>query len=115
MKLPGTEREVKQHLMPYFVVTCWEQLSNLRQEFEGDDIEVRYRVYPAKDIITETWQVSEEGRNTFLIPPAESALVGFLVGSDAGELRMEVNYGSHRFPVAGFSSACGWLQDICQE
>ena len=99
---------------PYLGVHCGGEFVNLRQDYDDETVEVAYRFYPDTEVISETWTVSKEGRNTFLSPPDDSTtFVEGLRAEGAEELRMQVEYETYRFPIDDSEVAYDWLDTAC--
>ena len=101
---------------PYLgVVNCGvNSFVNLRQDYDQETVEVKYRFYPDTEVISETWTANKEGRNTFLSPPNDSTtFVDGLTAEGAEELRMQVEYETYRFPIDDSEVAYDWLDTAC--
>ena len=76
---------------------------------------VEYRFYPNGDPATESWQVSEAGSSTFLLPPRddEDAFYSQLVADNSEELRIRIEFDVYRFDVTNYTAAVHWLREQC--
>ena len=101
---------------PYLGVNCWGSFVNLRDNFYTEEVSVEFRFYPDGDPVSESWEVSEEGRSTFLYPPTggENNFYDQLVADNAEELRIRIEFDVYRFDVTNFTAARQWLNEQCE-
>ena len=77
-------------------------------------VSVEFQVLPASSV-TESWDVGQQGSNTFLLPPHDSLLWDHLSGEDAQEMIFRVNGKTYRFDAEGYAAAAEWLTSRCSD
>ena len=93
-------------------VNCGIPFTNLRDNFYTEEVTVEYRFYPDGEPATESWDVSEEGSSTFLLPPTdeENGFYEQLAADNSEELRIRIEYDVYRFDVTNFTAAPAMAQ-----
>lgn len=99
---------------PYLGLSCGADFINLRTRFFGKRIDVEFRFVPS-DTVFESWHTSNEGSDTFLLPPADTQFTDQLLAGDSEELRLRVNERIYRLPVNDVEPSVGWLILRCAE
>ena len=79
----------------------------------GDRVSVEFEFHPGGEPSSESWAVSREGADTFLLMGFEGDFYQQLWAGGGEELRIRVGSHDYRFGVADYAAALDWLSDRC--